>query len=293
MPKVKKIVLSVGVFAYNEEANIEQAILSLKKQEYEYVTLKEIIVVSSGSWDKTNSIVRKLSKKDARIKLLIEPVRAGKSAAINLFLRKAKAPILVTMSGDLKLAKHTLEEIGQPFLQPEVGMVGAHPVPKGTQYSQVGREVRLLWELHHQISLSEPKCGEVVAFRNIVQQIPHDSAVDEATLEVLLRLVGYTVVYAPKAIVYNKGPKTIKEFLIQRRRVQAGHQWVAEKYNYEVVTMKPSHLFRVVLSYFAHHPTEVSTLIRLISLEIAARFLGSVDYFLLGRNPYVWQMIGR
>lgn len=283
----------MGVFAYNEEANIEQAISSLQKQEYEYVQLKEIIVVSSGSWDKTNRIVRSLAKKDKRIKLLIEPVRAGKSAAINLFLRKAKAPILVTMSGDLKLNKRTLEEIGEPFLQPEVGMVGGHPVPRGTKYSQVGREIRLLWELHHQISLIQPKCGEVVAFRNIVQQIPHDSAVDEATLEVLLRMVGYTVVYAPKAIVYNKGPRTVKEFLVQRRRVQAGHQWVAEKYNYEVVTMKPSQLFRVVLAYFANHPDEVVTLARLMGLEIVARFLGSLDYFLLGRNPYVWQMIKR
>lgn len=197
------------------------------------------------------------------------------------------------MSGDLRLHAKALEEIALPFLQEEVGMVGAHPVPSPSRNGQLNRETAILWELHHRISLLQPKCGEMVAFRNIVRAIPQDSAVDEATIEVLLRLLGYVVVYTPRSIVYNRGPKTVQDFLLQRRRVQAGHQWVYEKYNYPVVTMKATAVFRVAAAYLATHPRDVWPLARLMALEVVARFLGLVDYYLLGKNPYVWQMVKR
>ena len=285
--------MAVGIFAHNEEANIVCAVTSVLSSQVELVKLKEIVVVSSGSFDRTNHLVREMMKKDKRIKLYDEAERHGKSAAINLFLQRIKTPVAVTMSADLKLSPKALEEIGRPFLNPDIGMVGAHPVPHNLTRSEIGAEIKLLWELHHLVSLKQPKCGEVVAFRNIIRQIPHDSAVDEATIEVLLRMLGYSVVYAPLAIVYNKGPRTIPEFLTQRRRVQAGHQWVFTTYNYRVSTMVFGNLIQVVMAELIAHPRSTWPLMRLVGLEILAQMLGWIDYYILGRNPYKWQMIKR
>jgi len=288
-----KIIISIGIFVHNEEKNIESLLRSITKQKLSTVTIKEIIVVSSGSNDLTNQIVRNWKRKGNRIKLICEVNRRGKSAAVNLFLRTATAPVLATISGDLRLHPQAIEEISVPFLIPEVGMAGARPVPKNTSYSTIGKEVALLWELHHQLSLIQPKCGEMVAFRNIIHRIPVTSAVDEATLEVLLKILGYEIVYAPRSIVYNKGPLTLKEFITQRRRVYAGHEWVNLTYNYRVASMNTHELLHIVWRYFLTHPSQFFIILRLISLEILARTLGFIDYHLLDKNPYVWKMISR
>lgn len=289
----KTISYDLGIFAHNEEANIGAALKSVCAASQKVARLKQIVVVSSGSFDATNRIVRDFMRKEKRIILVTELERQGKSSAINLFLKRAKAEVVVTMSADLKLHKAALDEICEPFFHEGVGMVGAHPEPRELKESELGQEIKLLWELHHEISMITPKCGEMVAFRNVIRAIPPESAVDEATIEVLLKLVGYSVVYAPRAMVYNRGPKTKAEYIKQRRRVYAGHEWIWQRYGYKVVTMEPQNLLKVVLLKWLTNPKSTKTLISLIKLEIMARFLGFIDYKVLRRNPYIWPMISR
>ncbi|MGI5827877.1 MAG: glycosyltransferase [Patescibacteria group bacterium] len=289
----KKINVSIGIFAYNEEKNLEKTVNSIFKQNLEIARIKEILIISSGSNDHTNTIARKLAKKDSRVKLLDQLRREGKSAAINLFVRKASSSVLLAVSADLRLRSDAVEEITLPFLHEDVGMVGAHPIPSNSHLSSIGKEVKLLWELHHYVSLKHPKCGEMVAFRNVIHSIPEQSAVDEATLEVLLKLVGYKVVYAPRAIVYNKAPLSTEEFLTQRRRVYAGHQWISAKYNYRVSTMGVENSLKAILEYLLNHPTDLLPLLKLLALEGYGRMLGWIDFHIFGRNPYVWKMVNR
>jgi cellulose synthase/poly-beta-1,6-N-acetylglucosamine synthase-like glycosyltransferase len=293
MARIKRISVGIGIFCHNEEENIESAILSVLSSQTEVAMIKKIIVVSSGSFDRTNRIVRKFLKKEPRLILIDEAERRGKSAAINLFLARVKAEVLITLSGDLRVRKDSIEEMVVPFLNQEVGMVGGHPVPKNPRFSAVGKEMSMLWELHHLVSLKQPKCGEMVAFRNVIQKIPAHSAVDEATLEVLLRLIGFSVVYAPRAIVYNKVPRTLAELIRQRRRVEAGHLWVKETYNYTVSTMNTELVARNLLALVADKPSRLKVALRLLIFEAIAKGLGWFDYAVLRRNPYIWDMVSR
>ena len=61
-----KPLISVLIPARNEEDNIKRCINSLLKQDYENL---EILVLDDGSTDRTVEIVRKLAKKDIRIRL--------------------------------------------------------------------------------------------------------------------------------------------------------------------------------------------------------------------------------
>lgn len=293
MARDKKITVSIGIFCYNEENNIEAALLSVQQSKTEVAKIKEIVVVSSGSFDRTNQIVRRMAARDRRIKLITEAERHGKSTAINLFLRRVKPEIMMSMSGDLRVKKDTIEELTLPFLDAQVGMAGAHPVPTNCRFSSVGREMGLLWELHHRVALKKPKCGEMVAFRNVIRKIPAESAVDEANLEVLLRLIGFSVVYAPRAIVLNKVPKNLGDLIKQRRRVEAGHLWIKETYNYTVSTMDYSLVANILWQLLLEQPNRLGTVIRLILYEILARALGWIDYNVLKKNPFVWDMVAR
>ena len=130
----KTISVSIGVFAHNEESNIRKVLNSIAKQKTEIAEIKEILIISSGRIDRTNKIIREYEKKDERIKLIVQLEREGKSSAINLFLRKATARVMVVISSDLRLHSEAVEELAIPFLHRNVGMVGGHPKPSNTQH---------------------------------------------------------------------------------------------------------------------------------------------------------------
>ncbi len=290
----KRIIsMSVGVFAYNEARNIGKVLDSLLKQKLDYVQIKEIIVISSGSFDRTNEIVRQYVRKHKHIQLVVQLKREGKSAAINEFMDRSKSNVLAIISGDLRLHTRAIEEIGLPFLQEDVGMVGCRPLPLNTQNNPLGKEIKLLWHFHHLVSLHNPKCGEMIAFRKVLKSIPRESAVDEATIEVMLHLIGFKVVYAPRSIVYNRGPKNISDFIKQRRRVYAGHLWVQERYHYQVSTLKTTSTANIIKTHLMTHPQDIIPSTKLVMLEIISRFLGWFDYTVLHKNPYIWNMVTR
>jgi glycosyltransferase involved in cell wall biosynthesis len=173
---------SIGVMAYNEAVNIKSLLLDLLRQQTHNFLLVEIIVVASGCTDSTQDIITGLQKEDSRIRLIIQEQRQGKAAAINLFLKEAKGEFIVLVGSDLKIVADVLSKVLEPLRQPGLGMTGGRPVPVDSNTSFMGYGVNLLWRLHHQLSLSRPKLGEFVAFKNLVKEIPKETAVDEAYL---------------------------------------------------------------------------------------------------------------
>ena len=62
--------VSVGVMAYNEERNIGKLLEALTSQLVSNDVISEIIVVSSGSTDRTDEIVSEWCERDERIALI-------------------------------------------------------------------------------------------------------------------------------------------------------------------------------------------------------------------------------
>jgi cellulose synthase/poly-beta-1,6-N-acetylglucosamine synthase-like glycosyltransferase len=286
----EKTAVSVGVMAHNEEKNIERLLDSLFDQNLEGISLSEVVVVSSGSTDRTDEIVRRFSQEKPVVRLLSQEEREGKASAFNLFLEEAKEEIIVLVSADLLLERDTLKNLVGPLGDSQVGIVGSHPVPVNDPRTFMGFAAHLLWGLHHQISLKDPKAGEAIAFRKIFKKIPVLSATDEVNIEALVRGQGYRAVYAPEALVRNKGPETVGDFISQRRRIYAGHLAAKHEYSYEVPTLSG---FRVFL--FLLRSRELSWRFLfwaplVIVLEIYSRFLGFFDY--RGQSPRhaVWQV---
>src|SRR4051812_45175436 len=95
------VACSVGIMAYNEEANIADAIRTVLGQELSSSHVAELIVVASGCEDGTVPIVSEIAAHDARVRLIEQPQREGKASAINLFLAAATSPVLLMVSGDV------------------------------------------------------------------------------------------------------------------------------------------------------------------------------------------------
>lgn len=280
---------SIGIMAYNEQANIGNLLDKLIKQRLSRVNINKIVVVSSGSTDNTDRIVKEYMQIDPRISLFTYNQRRGKSIAINEFLNLTNDEIAVVSSADILPEENTIENLVVPFLDIEVGMTGTRSIPINKSDAFIGFAVNLLWQLHHCVSLEAPKLGEMIAFRDIVESIPGDSAVDEATFEAIITQKGFKLRYIPEAIVRNKGPENIKDFIMQRRRIRAGHLWLKMKTGYSVSTNRIFRIFRLLPRAVEFNIRNIFWILGVIFLEFWARLLGTFDIYVLKKNPYVWQ----
>ena len=281
---------SLGIFCYNEEKNIKQLLKAATNQDLQNVSIEEIIVVSSNSTDKTDEIVREFASENSKITLIIQPERKGKSSAINLFLKKAIGDVLVIESGDTIPAKNTIEKMVSPFSDKNIGMTGGRPKPVNSPKSFIGFAVCMLWRLHHKMALVSPKLGEMVAFRNLVKEIPEHSPVDEASIEAIIRNHKLKKRYIPDAIVHNKGPENISDFLKQRRRIYCGHLWLQENQEYKVISQNSGLIINLTLKEFSFNLIKNAKIIFTIFLEVLGRFLGWYDYKILKKIPYKWEI---
>ena len=290
---MKTIDCSIGVMAYNEEANIKYLLESLLNQRLISCKISEIVIVASGCTDNTVPTVESILKHHRIVKLLCQERREGKASAIDLFLSVAKGDVVIIESGDTIPEKDTVENLVRPFKDPNVGMTGARPIPVDSNDTFMGFTVNLFWQLHHELALIDPKLGEMIAFRNIIHEFPKDTAVDEASIEAIITQAGYQIYYAKDAIVRNKGPETTRDFIKQRRRITAGHKHLQTKNNYMVSTMKIGNLFRLFNRLLKDTSWNFNTLLWTVGavlLEFWGRLLGDYDYFVKKKNPFAWDI---
>jgi len=286
----EKIRCSVGILAHNEEKNIGSLLQAILDQHLHEVEISEIIVVASGCTDRTVPIVQEYQKKDPRIKLLVQPRREGKTAAINLFLQEAKEDICVQESADTLPHEDAIEHLVRMFADPTIGMTGAHKVPVDTPDHLVHLFTHLRLRMEHQLCLDIPRLGELIAYRKVFDHIPPDVAMDEAFVEALVVKRGLKVKYAPDAIVYSTGPTTVSDFIKQRRRNYAGHLYLKHKYGYAVSSMQNTRVIRVALKEIWGAVRLLGVLAILALLEGWSRLLGWYDFAIRKERHTVWDM---
>jgi len=266
--------ISVGICAYNEANNIGKLLSKLVKYPF------EIIVVASGCTDNTVPIAKSFN-----CRVIEQTKREGKSSAVNLFLQESKGDILILQSADTLPCDFTFKHLILPFEKGEVGMVGAHPIPINLCDSWIEKVGYLLWRTHHYMALQFPKAGEVCAFRNVVKCIDKKSAVDEVSIEHEIVKQGYTVQYSEDALIFNKVPTTVKDFMKQRERIFVGHLKVRDE-GYAVKTMNQLAVLMATLKA-SKNPLLLSYA---AFLESKARYNATKDYE-NSKEYFAWDMV--
>ena len=279
---------TVGVMAYNEEHNIVPALHALLNQRLSACEIAEIIVVASGCTDRTVELARAVAQAHPIIRVEAHSERLGKATAINQLIRLAQSDVIVLVGADTLPDPTALDHLVQPFADPSVGMTGARVVPLNDLRTFLGLTTHILWRVHHRMALRWPKLGELVAFRNVLPALPVNSATDEVALEAFISAQGYRLVYVPDAVVYNRGPQTLDDFLWQRRRIFAGHLHIASAFGYVAASLDFGHLVVLAVEAFVRYSFLLPLVTGAALLELWARLLGTLD-FLLGHRHHIWR----
>lgn len=127
----KKLTVTIGIPAFNEEANIKNMIESVLKQKGQSFVLEKILVVLDGCTDNTFKIIRELSKKERLIKIINDGQRTGKATRLNKIYKLNKSELIGTFDGDIYLERDCeLELMVKEFLtNQKVKVVAARQLP--------------------------------------------------------------------------------------------------------------------------------------------------------------------
>jgi glycosyltransferase involved in cell wall biosynthesis len=101
--------LSIVLPAYNEEANIEEAVTRATEVATRHCTEHEIIVVDDGSTDSTRAIVEKLASDDHRIRLITHEANRGYGGALKSGFLAAELDLVFFTDSDNQF---DLDELG-------------------------------------------------------------------------------------------------------------------------------------------------------------------------------------
>lgn len=108
--------VTVGIPAYNEAANIKYLLEDILSQHESGFFLEKIIVNSDGSDDNTVALAHSVG--DRRIQVIDDGKRKGQAARQNEIIKQTETDILVLLNADIILdGRYFLKEIIRPLLE--------------------------------------------------------------------------------------------------------------------------------------------------------------------------------
>jgi biofilm PGA synthesis N-glycosyltransferase PgaC len=198
--------VSAIVAVHNGEAMIRRKLEVLLALDYPR-ELVNIIVVSDGSTDGTEAIVREFE--DRGVTLLIAP-RGGKAAALNRGLAAAAGEIVFFTDVRQPLEPASLRHLVANFADSTVGAVtGELRLLRGDTGEQADMDLYWRYEVwarrrHSGIDSIFSATGCIYAMRRaLTGPLPPDTLIDDAVLTLRAFFKGYRVVFDPAAVAFD------------------------------------------------------------------------------------------
>jgi glycosyltransferase involved in cell wall biosynthesis len=225
--------VTIGIPAYNEEANILHLLGELIRQKQANYRLKKIVVLSDGSTDNTETLVKSI--KDSRIKLIRNEKRLGLNATQNKILRSSTSDILVLLDADI-LPKGTecIANLIKPIIKnPAVGITSGKLYALRVLYKPWARIFANVHEMKRKMVESLPNrnniflcSGRIRAFsKEFYSKLEWKDDVPEDAYSYLRAIQkGFKFSYTKKAICFFHPPATVADHIIQNHRFILGKE---------------------------------------------------------------------
>ena len=160
--------VTVLIPAYNEAQHIAATIQNKLNQDYPRDRL-EIIVISDGSTDGTDDIVREFSSQNVR--LIRRERRQGKAAALNEAVRCARGEILVFSDANSLFAPDAIRRMMENFGDPEVGYVTGNLAYEVRSAGIAGRGCSAYIKYENALRTLETQVGSIIGVNGGVDAI--------------------------------------------------------------------------------------------------------------------------
>ena len=241
--------ISIIITTYKELSTIKKALTSFLETPPEEPY--EILVVSPDL--ETKEAISDLLEKHPTISHLQDQGQ-GKPAALNLALANVQGEIVVLTDGDVITELGALDDLLKPFEDPLVGLVTGRPLSLESEDTMLGYWSSILTDIAHKTrerSSFVVASGYLYAFRKgLITPLPEDALSEDAVISSLVFEQGYKTVYAREARVYVRYPKTLKDWIKQKKRSAGGYtqlsQYVQGKERMRSFTKEASGVYKLL-----------------------------------------------
>jgi len=220
--------ISIIITAFKEPRTIGKAIEAFAKQKYPG---SEIIVTAPD--EETLNEARKLKKKYKNM-VLVKDKGNGKSAAMNLAVKKAKGNILVFSDGDIHVSSDSLKNLIEQFSDEKIGAVSGRPISINKKDNKYGFWSYMLVDIaHRRRALAAIKgkrffcSGYLFAIRKkLLPKLPEGLLSEDGYISHKVYSSGFKIGYAPKAEAYITYPDNFSDWIKQKKRSAGGYNQI-------------------------------------------------------------------
>lgn len=279
-----------GVVAFEDGERVARSIRSLLAQELPTgCEWTRIWVVISPDSMGTAAAARAAAGASPLVRVLEEPERRGKAAALAEIASRAEGDLLVLLNGDAEAAPGAVAELvhAAEGAGPVFGVMARPVTPSAS--GRVQEALDLLWRLHdrfHRELYRDPAASHMSdeLFALPITALPPFRAgviTDGAFAGAWIRRQGGQLRYAENARVLIALPDRFRDHLEQRRRIRVGHRAVRSEFAVEPETIgsllwaRPGRLLRMLRAETRAAPAGVRSLMFLAVGELLALVLSS------------------
>lgn len=264
----RPLTITIGIPAYNEEVNIGSLLENVLTQQFKRCRVKEVIVISDNSSDKTNAIVSSLVRTYPQLRLITGHKRLGKSARLQQLFSLSSSDLFVGLDADIRLTHpRVIEALVAPLLSsPQVGLAALNNQPNSAEswFEKVMNRLFYIWytarvkvnggdTIYNHQGMAFATRQEVTS--NVT--FPRNLIADQHYLYIRVKELGYRFVFVASESVRFFSPATVHDFIIQGRRAVEEKQQLIRLMGREIETYfhLPKRAVRLaVLTSFITHP---------------------------------------
>lgn len=226
--------VSVLIAVKNEEKTIGPRIENLLNQNYPKDKL-QIIIVSDGSTDQTNPIVRNYSTKHktdkAPIVLVIPESGSGKSNALNHGIQSATGEFIVFTDARQTFHCDAIAELNANFSDPTVGCVSGELLFMKNSASNIQHEMGLYWKIEKFVRKTESSIGSVAGATGAIyairkalyKKLPPETLLDDVLTPMNIAMQGKRTIFESKALAYDTVSQNAQQEWRRKVRTLAGN----------------------------------------------------------------------
>jgi biofilm PGA synthesis N-glycosyltransferase PgaC len=225
--------VSVVMVVRNEASVLEGKLRNLLALDYP-AELIEVIVVSDGSTDGTNDILRQYAM-NSGLHAVLNADSRGKAAGLNDAIALAHGDIVLFTDARQNIERSALRLLAAQFSDPDVGCASGELMLGDPESGEVVRGMGLYWRIEKTIREMESASGSVVGAtgalyavrRQLVVPVPAGTILDDVYIPMHVVRQGFRVIFVPSAHAWDVADQgTEREFSRKVRTLTGNYQLV-------------------------------------------------------------------
>lgn len=271
--------ISIVMVVRNEDRVLETKLRNLLALDYP-AELCQIVVVSDGSTDRTEAILREYTK-NPRVQAVMNQLSSGKASGLNDAFEWSQGEIVVFTDARQTIEPGALRLLVENFADPEVGCVSGELMLGDPATGEAKQGMGLYWRIEKNVRELESASGSVVgatgAFyavrRELLTPLPVGTILDDVYIPLQVARQGRRVVFEPLARAWDSPDLGSGLEFSRKVRTLSG--------NYQLVQMEPWVLSRhnpVLLRFVSHKLLRLAVPFGLAAMLIASLWLRAPIY---------------